>query len=152
MNRFTWCHGLALALAGFAVLLVVLTRAALSTEFHLVREDYYAAELRHTERMAEEHRGAAHERPELSTTEHGLLLTYSPASAGFSGELHIYSPARPQDDQTVPVTVGADGLATAALNPLPHGRAYVEIRWSTPEGWAVQKVAHSFPVPGGGGR
>lgn len=154
MKRFTWGHGLALVLAAFAGLLVLLTREALSTDYHLVREDYYAAELRHSDRMEEEARGTGRPLPALASTEAGLQLSY-PADAGLEaidGELHIYSPARPQDDQTVALCIGRDGRAEVPLVPTPQGRAYVEVRWQTPEGWAVQKVAYDFPVPAGGGR
>jgi hypothetical protein len=152
-RKWNWGHGLTLGLICFVAFLAYMAYLAMSLPTNLVREDYYLAELEYGNQIDAESRGQVYANPTLSFGNGVLTAHYSSADRPeiSMADLSLYYPADLDHDQEWPAVEATawpeGGLAFQVPLPQPpSGLAYIDLRWSSPDGPAVQRVAHHFPV------
>lgn len=151
-NLWPLCVGLALGL--FAVGLVALIVAAVSSNSDLVAEDYYEQEIRYQEQLDRLERASGLDEA-IAVTHDGalgvLLLRFPAAYAGevVSGEVHLYRPSAAGLDRKVPLALNAAGQQVIPAGALASGRWQVKIRWAVRG--KEYYVERRLVIPGGDG-
>jgi len=126
------------AIIGFYICFIgavaLFIRFALQQDVHLVREDYYAAEMKFQQQLDQLNR-AARLGPEVVieySPKHrqlGVKLPESHLARNPAGEIRFYRPDNPALDKTYPLKPRPDGKQFVDLGEIANGSWRVELQW-----------------------
>ncbi len=126
-----WGWGIALFLTGFIAFMGYLTYKAISIDFDLVADDYYAQELEYETRLNEMRNTAAlNDTPRLSLSDSGVTIVFPYAHhSGSTGEVYFYDPVGRGGDRTLAIELNQNGQMHVPAHLLDAHRYQVKMSW-----------------------
>jgi len=129
-----WPYGLILFFIVFITWIGTFITMAVRQDIHLVRADYYSAEVAHQDEIDRQSRAAqlGGEAVIEYSAKHGQLGVKIPAAhvaAEPVGLVRFYRPNNPELDHSVPLKPAPDGKQFLDLHDLPAGSWRVRLEW-----------------------
>lgn len=129
-----WPYGLILFFTVFITWIGTFITLAVRQDIHLVRADYYAAEVAHQGEIDRQSRAAqlGHEAIIEYSAKHGQLGVRIPkahVASQVDGQIRFYRPNNPALDHAVPLKPMKDGRQFIDAGELPTGSWRVRLEW-----------------------
>ncbi|GAB4409775.1 MAG: hypothetical protein OHK0039_13640 [Bacteroidia bacterium] len=127
-----WGLKIVLLYTGFVVMILGFVVASAMQEFHMVNDDYYAADLQYESQMERmRNTQALPEQPTLSLDGEGqLLLRFPEGLAVEQGTLVLYRPSDSKLDRSVALALDAQ-TQRIAVGDLARGLWRIQLNWQS---------------------
>ena len=128
MNFGNW---ITVAFLAFAAIIISLVVVSMRQDVSLVAADYYQQEIAYQGRIDELTNANAQQSIEVSRKagEDQLMLTFSEAGSGVTGEVHMYRPSDASLDKSLPLVLDESGTFRIDTSALKKGLWKMKITW-----------------------
>lgn len=130
--KLNWGTGIAITMGLFMAGILTLVVMSVSQDFHLVQEDYYAAEINYQQRIDATARAKKAPVKLRFNAKEGNIEVYYPKLAeakDFKGELHFFKPDDAKKDFKIAISPDGGLQQRIAAAKIPSGFWRVKVRW-----------------------
>ncbi len=132
--KISWGWKIVALYSGFVMLILFMVFKASSEEFHMVKEDYYGAELQHNDHM-QKVRNAQEMTQAVSLTyqasEQQVALQFPADMQGIEGKIQLYRPSNSHLDVSIDLEMDSSNQHVFSSEPYPKGRWILQIDWTS---------------------
>lgn len=131
--KISWGWKIVALYSGFVLLMLFMVYMTTTEEFHMVKEDYYGAELQHNDQMQKIRN--------VRELENGITVNYHAAEQQvkiqfpaelqhMEGTVKLYRPSNSHLDVSFDLKTDGQNLQTFSSEPYPKGKWVLQIDWT----------------------
>lgn len=132
--KISWGWKIVALYSGFVMLMLFMVYKTTTEEFHMVKEDYYGAELQHNDHM-QKVRNAQALTEQISLTyqasEQQVALQFPADMPHIEGKIQLYRPSNSHLDVSLDLRIDSSNQQIISTEPYPKGRWVLQIDWTS---------------------
>lgn len=132
--KISWGWKIVALYSGFVMLMLFMVYMTTTEEFHMVKEDYYGAELQHNDHMQKVRN--------VQALNEAISLTYQPKAQEIAiqfpadmpqieGKIQLYRPSNSHLDVSIDLKTDTQNLHRLSTEPYPKGKWILQIDWTS---------------------
>lgn len=134
MKKLNWGNGIALVITVFVICTLSVVSYLISLDFFLVSNEHYEEGVEYQQTIDERKRSSDLEDPVVIIFDEkveALRIVFPNEFVGKAqGDIKLYRPNNPELDETLPLSVNANGIQLISTSKLEKGKWILKIQWN----------------------